>query len=259
MKLKTHPTWPVMTTYDADHLQRIALPLGGIGTGTVSLGGRGDLRDWEIMNRPAKGYRPDRRVLRRRRASRRAARQAPRRSKARSRPPPTRAGSAATSRTTACRTSGTPRSRPRIRSARCSSPIPTCPWTCGWRRSIRSSRPTPTRAASRWPCCDMCLSIRRTSAWPPRSVGSLPNFIGNDGKSGKTRRQREHTAARLMACAASSCPRRASTRRPSSGARSPWRRRPRATWCTGRRGFRRRPVGRRHPRFLGRFRRRRPA
>jgi len=60
MKLKTHPTWPVMTTYDADHLQRIALPLGGIGTGTVSLGGRGDLRDWEIMNRPAKGYRPDR-------------------------------------------------------------------------------------------------------------------------------------------------------------------------------------------------------
>ena len=41
-----------------DHLARIALPLGGIGTGTVSLGGRGDLRDWEIMNRPAKGYVP---------------------------------------------------------------------------------------------------------------------------------------------------------------------------------------------------------
>jgi len=32
--------------------------LGGIGTGTVSLGGRGDLRDWEIMNRAAKGYVP---------------------------------------------------------------------------------------------------------------------------------------------------------------------------------------------------------
>ena len=34
------------------------MPIGGIGTGTVSLGGRGDLRDWEIMNRPAKGYVP---------------------------------------------------------------------------------------------------------------------------------------------------------------------------------------------------------
>ncbi|HEY1679143.1 MAG TPA: GH116 family glycosyl-hydrolase [Candidatus Sulfotelmatobacter sp.] len=32
----------------------IAFPLGGIGTGTVSLGGRGELRDWEIFNRPAK-------------------------------------------------------------------------------------------------------------------------------------------------------------------------------------------------------------
>jgi non-lysosomal glucosylceramidase len=50
--------WPVLRTYDQDHLARIALPLGGIGTGTVSLGGRGDLRDWEIMNRPAKGYLP---------------------------------------------------------------------------------------------------------------------------------------------------------------------------------------------------------
>jgi uncharacterized protein (DUF608 family) len=37
-------------------LKEIAFPLGGIGTGTVSLGGRGQLRDWEIFNRPAKGH-----------------------------------------------------------------------------------------------------------------------------------------------------------------------------------------------------------
>lgn len=50
--------WPVLKHYDSAHLRRIAMPLGGIGTGTVSLGGRGDLRDWEIMNRPAKGFIP---------------------------------------------------------------------------------------------------------------------------------------------------------------------------------------------------------
>lgn len=51
--------WPVLTHYDQEHLARIALPLGGIGTGTVSLGGRGNLHDWEIMNSPAKGFSPD--------------------------------------------------------------------------------------------------------------------------------------------------------------------------------------------------------
>ncbi len=48
--------WPVMKQYNQVHLRQIALPLGGIGTGTVSLGGRGELRDWEIMNVPAKKY-----------------------------------------------------------------------------------------------------------------------------------------------------------------------------------------------------------
>jgi non-lysosomal glucosylceramidase len=33
----------------------LAFPLGGIGTGNVSLGARGDLRDWEIFNHPGKG------------------------------------------------------------------------------------------------------------------------------------------------------------------------------------------------------------
>jgi uncharacterized protein (DUF608 family) len=49
-------SWPIIKHYDASSLQEIALPLGGIGTGTVSLGGRGELRDWEIMNVPAKGF-----------------------------------------------------------------------------------------------------------------------------------------------------------------------------------------------------------
>ena len=51
--------WPSFKTYTNSHLRRLALPLGGIGTGTVSLGGRGDLRDWELVNRPAKGLSPE--------------------------------------------------------------------------------------------------------------------------------------------------------------------------------------------------------
>ena len=58
--VRLNPEWPVLKSYRRDFLRRIALPLGGIGTGTVSLGGRGDLRDWEIVNRPAKGFTPER-------------------------------------------------------------------------------------------------------------------------------------------------------------------------------------------------------
>jgi non-lysosomal glucosylceramidase len=50
--------WPLLKHYDQAHLGQVALPIGGIGTGTISLGGRGDLRDWEVMNRPAKGFNP---------------------------------------------------------------------------------------------------------------------------------------------------------------------------------------------------------
>jgi uncharacterized protein (DUF608 family) len=50
--------WPVLKTYKGQYLNEVAMPLGGIGTGTVSVGGRGDLRDWELMNRGALGYLP---------------------------------------------------------------------------------------------------------------------------------------------------------------------------------------------------------
>jgi non-lysosomal glucosylceramidase len=39
-------------------LAMIAFPLGGVGAGSISLGGRGQLRDWEIFNRPDKGKSP---------------------------------------------------------------------------------------------------------------------------------------------------------------------------------------------------------
>jgi len=39
-------------------LKMIAFPLGGVAAGAVSLGGRGQLRDWEIFNKPDKGAAP---------------------------------------------------------------------------------------------------------------------------------------------------------------------------------------------------------
>ncbi|MDZ7372724.1 MAG: non-lysosomal glucosylceramidase [candidate division KSB1 bacterium] len=48
--------WAVLRRYDEQHIARIALPVGGIGTGTISFGGRGELRDWEIVNRAAKDF-----------------------------------------------------------------------------------------------------------------------------------------------------------------------------------------------------------
>ena len=41
--------------YEGEQLREIAFPLGGLGTGCVSLAGNGGLVDWEIFNRPNKG------------------------------------------------------------------------------------------------------------------------------------------------------------------------------------------------------------
>ena len=44
--------------FSGRQLKMIAFPLGGVGAGSLSLGGRGQLRDWEIFNRPNKGFSP---------------------------------------------------------------------------------------------------------------------------------------------------------------------------------------------------------
>jgi len=39
--------------FTGEYLDRIAFPIGGIGTGGLELGGRGNLRSWQIFNRPS--------------------------------------------------------------------------------------------------------------------------------------------------------------------------------------------------------------
>jgi uncharacterized protein (DUF608 family) len=45
--------------FKGSSLTMISFPLGGIGAGSIGLGGRGQLRDWEIVNRADKGNRPN--------------------------------------------------------------------------------------------------------------------------------------------------------------------------------------------------------
>jgi non-lysosomal glucosylceramidase len=49
--------WPVLCRYEGRRRRAISLPVGGIGTGSVGFGGRGQLRDWELENHPSKGLR----------------------------------------------------------------------------------------------------------------------------------------------------------------------------------------------------------
>ena len=50
-------TYPRM--FRGAKLKMLSFPLGGVGAGSLGLGGRGQLRDWEIFNRPNKGFSPN--------------------------------------------------------------------------------------------------------------------------------------------------------------------------------------------------------
>ncbi len=47
--------WALGRRYSGADRAWISLPVGGIGTGTIGFGGRGQLRDWELENHPSKG------------------------------------------------------------------------------------------------------------------------------------------------------------------------------------------------------------
>ncbi len=49
-------TWPVLKHYEGKFLDKIAMPVGGIGTGDISVGGNGQWKDVEIMNKPGIGF-----------------------------------------------------------------------------------------------------------------------------------------------------------------------------------------------------------
>ena len=53
--MKDSRDWPTVHSYLAEERRKISLPVGGIGTGTIGFGGRGQFRDWEIENQPAFG------------------------------------------------------------------------------------------------------------------------------------------------------------------------------------------------------------
>ncbi len=44
--------------FSGRQLRMISFPLGGVAAGSIGLGGRGQLDNWEIFNRPNKGFRP---------------------------------------------------------------------------------------------------------------------------------------------------------------------------------------------------------
>jgi len=53
------PDNPKTRIYTGEDLRTIAFPVGGLGTGNITIGGRGEIREMEIFNRPAKGISPN--------------------------------------------------------------------------------------------------------------------------------------------------------------------------------------------------------
>ena len=53
---QTEITYP--RVFEGRQLKMISFPLGGVAAGSLGLGGRGQLRDWEIFNRPNQGGSP---------------------------------------------------------------------------------------------------------------------------------------------------------------------------------------------------------
>lgn len=56
--VRTTSAFQYPRTFTGRQIETIAFPLGGVGAGSVGLGGRGQLVDWEIFNRPDKGRQP---------------------------------------------------------------------------------------------------------------------------------------------------------------------------------------------------------
>jgi len=55
-RTKTHEDIRYPRVFRGQQLKMISFPLGGVAAGSLGLGGRGQLRDWEIFNRPHRGY-----------------------------------------------------------------------------------------------------------------------------------------------------------------------------------------------------------
>src|ERR1700755_3004483 len=49
-------TWPVLKHYEGENIDKIAMPVGGIGTGDISIAGNGQWQDVEMMNKPGMGF-----------------------------------------------------------------------------------------------------------------------------------------------------------------------------------------------------------
>lgn len=49
-------SWPVLKHYEGKWLDKVAMPVGGIGTGNISIGGNGQWKDVELMNKPGIGF-----------------------------------------------------------------------------------------------------------------------------------------------------------------------------------------------------------